>query len=152
MKTNLAISAIILIALIAYFLFAKKRVGTIQSKYKAGQMWNYKTRPQDPTSMFTVFKVDTGNDNKPIVHISVAEVHFKSAKVTNGSATCVDHMPFSEVALDQSIIGIAAEIAALPPSEEGYLQWKTAYDKGKAGVFSIPVAEALDCIEKGINQ
>jgi hypothetical protein len=39
----------------------------------------------------------------------------------------------------------------LPDFLEGYMQWRDAFDRGKAGVFQISVAEAIDRLENSLN-
>jgi len=40
----------------------------------------------------------------------------------------------------------------LPDYEDGYDEWRKAFDKGKAGVFTITVKESIDVMEKTLNQ
>ena len=40
----------------------------------------------------------------------------------------------------------------LPDFEEGYQQWRTEFDKGKAGVYNIPVAESIELIKEVFNR
>ena len=36
--------------------------------------------------------------------------------------------------------------------EEGYRQWRIEFDRGRAGVFTAPVAEVIAGMEHGLNQ
>jgi hypothetical protein len=35
---------------------------------------------------------------------------------------------------------------------EGYQMWKSAFDEGQAGVFTISLAEIINFVEDSINQ
>jgi len=39
----------------------------------------------------------------------------------------------------------------MPDISEGYGHWKAAFDAGEGGIFSIPVAQAVEYIEKAVN-
>jgi hypothetical protein len=52
-------------------------------------------------------------------------------------------MPFSESAIDKSVTTMVARTTTLPEFESGYREWRTGFDEGRAGVFTISVAEAV---------
>lgn len=57
-------------------------------------------------------------------------------------------MPFSEVALDSSGLKKIGEAKVIPDYQEGYNEWRTSFDKGGAGVFSIPVGKAVEYMQE----
>jgi len=57
-------------------------------------------------------------------------------------------MPFSEAALDSSGLKKIGETKAILDYQEGYNEWKTSFDKGGAGVFSISVGKAVEYMEE----
>lgn len=124
---------------------------TNKSKYKVGQVWSYKTRPQEPNSTFTVVKVESSEKLGTIVHVSLQGLKVKNSRHKNGFSDTVSHMPFSEKAIDQSVTKLVKENADLPDYQEGYNQWKQAFDAGKGGIFTITVAEAIEVIEKPLR-
>jgi hypothetical protein len=40
----------------------------------------------------------------------------------------------------------------LPAFEEGFQEWRNAADKGEAGVWTMPVSEAIAGMESALNQ
>jgi protoporphyrinogen oxidase len=121
------------------------------SKYKAGQVWSYKTRPQEPNSTLTVVKVESGGKLGTIVHISLQGLKVKNARQKDGFSDTISHLPFSEKAIDQSVVELVKADATLPAYEDGYKQWKQAFDAGKGGIFTITVKEAVEGIEKPLK-
>lgn len=39
-----------------------------------------------------------------------------------------------------------------PAYQEGYATWRKAFEQGEAGIFTVPVAEIVEFVEKAINQ
>lgn len=124
---------------------------TSNSKYKVGQMWSYKNRPQEPSSTFTVVKVESSDKLGTIVHISLQGLKVKNSRHKSGFSDTVSHMPFSAKAIDQSVTKLVKENADLPDYQDGYNQWKQAFDAGKGGIFTITVAEAIEVIENPLK-
>jgi hypothetical protein len=61
-----------------------------------------------------------------------------------------DHLPHAPVtrqALEASVTELVQEGAALPDISEGYAVWLLAFEKGQAGVFTLPVAQIVQHIE-----
>jgi hypothetical protein len=69
-----------------------------------------------------------------------------------GKSTFISHMPFTEEAIDQSVLQLVDQREQLPRFEEGYATWKEQADKGKAGVFTIRVAEAIEGIASAFKR
>ena len=105
-------------------------------QYQVGQRWSYHGRSEDQGSTLVIGAVQT---NPAIIYVTVEGV-----MLPNGSqASSISHMPFSEEAIDQSVIELLAEgVASGLSFEEGLTQWQT--DKG--GYFSVSVAEAIATI------
>jgi hypothetical protein len=56
----------------------------------------------------------------------------------------IAHMPFSERAIAASPLSlVATEAGPTETFETGYQYWKTQYLKGEAGIFDIPVDDAI---------
>lgn len=121
----------------------------LDSKYQTGQVWNYRSRPHEPESTFTVVKVENGAALGDIVHISVHGLKMKRAD--GGLGETIGHMPFAVKSIDESVTGLAREGAGLPDFSEGYGIWRAAFEAGKAGVFTTSVAEAVDFIEQAMQ-
>jgi hypothetical protein len=67
-----------------------------------------------------------------IVHVAVRNVPVP-----------VGHMPFTEAAIDRSVVDLIGNQVLPPVSLEGYDDWKKAFETNQAGVFSVTVPEAL---------
>ncbi|MCC6329305.1 MAG: hypothetical protein IT174_12365 [Acidobacteria bacterium] len=119
---------------------------------KVGQVWSYKTRPNEPTSTFVVVKIDRNLKYGTIVHIAVRDLKMKNMSSPNGISDKISHMPFSEDAIRQSLVKLLKEKAELPDFEEGYRLWKEAFNQERAGFYTISVAEAVGIAEKTLNQ
>lgn len=69
-----------------------------------------------------------------------------------GLSSVISHLPCSEEAMNQSVVGIIQETAPLPNFEEGYREWRSAFDAGQAGIWGIPVAAMIEAMESVLNQ
>ena len=117
------------------------------SKYKVGQVWAYRTRPNEPHSLLTIVKVELQHGTAVAVHIHVDGLNLKPAESGGLPGTTASHLPFSEEALDASVINMVDHVVVLPDFEEGYLMWREAFLEENAGIFSLTVAEVMDFIE-----
>jgi hypothetical protein len=59
-------------------------------------------------------------------------------------------MPFSREALDLSAIKTVGTVA-VPDFKNGYSQWRSAWDAGQAGYYTITVAEAIEVAQKNFT-
>ena len=123
---------------------------TTESKYKVGQVWSYKTRPQEEKSTFVVVKVENHPKLGNIVHIALRGLKLK--KPDGDFIESAGHLPFAEEAINKSAVEVVKEKADLPDYEEGYRMWREAFDAGKAGIYTISVAEAVGVMEETLNQ
>jgi hypothetical protein len=123
------------------------------SRFEPGQVWTYHTRPGEEESRLTVVKVEPHDKVGTIVHIRVDGVAQKNPHAPGGVSRVIHHMPFAAEAIDKSVIELAASDRPVPASfEEGYRLWKEAFDKGKAGVFTVTVAESITFCEEVLNR
>ncbi len=123
---------------------------TTESKYKVGQVWSYKTRPNEKKSTFIVLKVEKDPKLGNIIHIALRDLKLKRP---NGDfIETAGHLPFAEEAINKSAVKLLKEKADLPDYEEGYGMWREAFDAGKAGIYTITIAEAVDVMETTLNQ
>jgi hypothetical protein len=125
---------------------------TTESRYKVGQKWRYKTRPYDKGSYFIVEKVENHPKLGNIIHIAVRDLKMKNPRSPDGISDKVNHMPFAEEAINKSAIKILKEKVDLPDYEEGYNMWREAFNAGRAGIYTITLAEAVDVMEASLNQ
>jgi len=119
-------------------------------KYKPGRVWSYKTRLGEETSTFTVLRVDAAPEGKRIVHIHVDGIRLKNC--TGGpEPDTVAHMPFAKEFIDASAIENLRTVK-VPSFEDGYSEWRKAWDVGKAGFYTITVSAAIDVMQKTFDQ
>ncbi len=111
------------------------------AKYVEGQVWEYRTRPQDAGSLLKVQRVTMMGENR-VYHISVVGVHF----ATPGIAGILPHVPVSDKTLDASVTKLSAEKRDFPTSalDEGIEEWRAA----RGGVFTIPMSQIVGIIDE----
>lgn len=120
--------------------------------FQPGQVWTYKTRPDEQESRVVVCRVERDQKLGAIVHVQVEGVAIKSPSSPGGVARIIGHMPFAEKALRASVVNLEATRQALPEFEDGYATWKQAFDAGDAGVFSVSVAEGVGFMEQTLSR
>lgn len=125
---------------------------TTESRFKVGQKWSYKTRPNESESYFIVVKVERDPKLGNIIHIAVRDLKMKNPHSPDGISDKVNHMPFAEEAPQRSAVKLLKEKVDLPEYEEGYKMWREAFDAGRAGIYTITLAEAVEVMETTLNQ
>jgi len=125
----------------------KQDIEATHARYAPGQVWTYKTRSGEPTSRLTVLRIDKEDPLGFIVHVRVDGLLLKSPTAPGGFAKEIGHLPFAVTAIDESVIKMEGSVS-VPSFREGYQTWRTAFDKKKAGVWSVPVAEAVAAMER----
>lgn len=119
--------------------------------FHAGEVWRYHTRPAEPDSTLTVLRVDEEPGAGAIVHVYVDGLRIPNPHHPEGFSGTIGHMPFAESAVSASVTELLGQADPLPDFNEGYESWRSAYDDGHAGVFTITVAEAVEVMEQAIN-
>jgi hypothetical protein len=115
--------------------------------YQEGQVWEYRTRPQDAGSFVRIQRVEANPafpKYGPIYHISVIGVHFKDAPLSGDLA----HLPVSRETLDASVIRLSTASATFPDAGPGIDEWRSA----QGGVFTIPLADIIGSVEQMFRQ
>lgn len=116
---------------------------TAINSLKMGQTWKYKTREGEEDSRVFIFKIDNFN-SEIIVHSSVSNL-----KIPN--ATSVGHLPISAKAFLNSVTELEKMDHKTPKIEEGYHDWKQAFDDKKAGVFDVDIKDIIDYVENTLS-
>jgi hypothetical protein len=119
-------------------------------RYRVGQVWRFTPRFGEEGATLTVVKVESAPEVGVIVHVSLAGVHVRSPRAPGGFNDRLPHAPFTETAIAKSVTVLVGEVSALPPFERGYAEWRRAFDAGKGGIFTIPVAEAVEAAERAM--
>ena len=122
------------------------------SNYEVGQIWSYKTRPEEEGSVVYILKIDMDKDAEKIFHVRIEGVKVRNPYVKGGIQSNLPHVVISEAALNKSLKSLVRVVRAVPDYSDGYAVWRKALDEGEDGVFSIPVSEIVEAIEKTINE
>ena len=125
---------------------------TVDSKYKVGQQWSYSARPGEEKSYLIIVKIDNDPKLGRIIHIALRGLKIKNPRSPNRLSEEISHLPFLEEAIEKSGLTLVKEKVDLPDFEEGYQIWRRAYDEGKAGAYSITIAEAVGVMEEVLNK
>lgn len=121
------------------------------TKFAAGQVWKYKTRPNESDSRVIVVRVDSDDQEfGNIIHIYISSVDIPNVDAPGGKTVFIQHMPYDEESLDQSVTELESDTKDLPDYSDGYKLWKDAFDRGEAGVFNVGVSEAVDFVQQSI--
>ena len=128
-------------------------VDVSEGKYRVGEVWGYHTRPGEKGSFLTVLKVESSPTIGVIVHIRVDGLRIENPQAESGMSDSIGHMPVLEQAIDGSV---TSRLTAVVPSfrrdqDDGYQEWRRGFDAGEAGVWSIPVADAVDHIAQALG-
>ena len=121
-------------------------------KYKVGQIWNYQTRKGEENSTLIIVGVEKNKKLGTIINIYVDGLKVKNSNVENGFSDKIQHLPFAKDAIDKSVIKLVGIAKELPDYKDGYNEWKSEFENGKAGVFTISVKEAINAMETTLNQ
>ena len=104
--------------------------------YAAGQVWTYRTRPQDAGSLVKIQLVepyDGPGEEAEVFHVSLIGLDFE-----NGYARSeIAHAPVSRGALDASVLDRVETDDEFPNHGVGLMSWR----EGAGGVFTVPLAD-----------
>ena len=120
-------------------------VAAKQDRYEAGQVWSYKTRPQDVGSLIRIHRIEPfgpKGSTALVYHVSIIGL-----SLGGQPQSIVGHVPVSRETLDNSVVEIVRTDRQFPEPqsvEEGIEIWRT--DEG--GIFTILLAEIVNVIEQ----
>lgn len=120
--------------------------------FSEGQVWSYKTRKGEENSRVLINQVEENQKLGKIFHISVSGVKVKNPRIAGGISTDLPHFPVSAETLKKSLTKLEGKRQPNPDYYEGYQTWKSAFDKGEAGIFTIDVADIVGVVETAINK
>lgn len=113
-----------------------------QVSLEEGQTWTFKNPPH-PETRLVIGKIEPIWEGKESA-VSVSIVRLNSERGLAIGAT-VSHLPFSEQALVPHLIEIDGTSLPLDTNfKGGYDHWKSALERGEAGVFTVSPAEAIE--------
>lgn len=129
--------------------FKKLRVLVRGAKPEVGQVWTYATRPGEAGSRIVVLKIEDETSFGTIVHIAIRGVCIRRS--AGAEVTELPHIPISRAAFERSVLSVESRLDRLPDFAEGYNIWRTAFDAGQAGVFSVAIAEIVDVMDEALR-
>ena len=117
-------------------------------QFAEGQVWEYRTRPGDKGSLLKIQKIErvpAFARYGPVFHVTIIGLRFGKRKDPPDS---IDHAPFSRGALDASVTQLSVATPVFPDAAEGIAEWH----KAGGGVFSMPVAKAVDSVAQTLKR
>ena len=117
--------------------------------YAEGQVWQYHARPGDTGSTLQINKIEIAG-TREIFHLSVMDVCLENPMVSGGVTSELPHFPVSRETLDKSVTSLLAAPPRLIDYQDGYQEWRRAFDAGEGGVFTISVAEIVEVVVEAI--
>jgi hypothetical protein len=117
-------------------------------RYRVGQVWRYQTRPGEEASRAIVGRIEKIEGVGSVVHVKLTALRLRGPQ---GVATVIFHAPVAEPQLSASVTELTGERGDLEGFAEGYALWRSAYESGKAGVFTLPLAGVVDSMEQALN-
>jgi hypothetical protein len=127
-------------------------MGSTLKNYQTGQIWKYRARDGEAESQLVIINSTLVPGCGEIYSVAVEGVKLKNPWLVGGIQTNLPHAPVSAGALDLSVLELIG-IRPSPLEEYGdaFQEWKQPFDRGEAGVFTIPIAEILNCVEEAVN-
>ncbi len=120
--------------------------------YAAGQVWTYHVKPGDEGSTLQINKVEKDPKLGAIYHISVFGLRISNPRVAGGVLTELPHLPVSKETLDKSVESLSRAAVRPVAYEEGYAHWKSEFDAGRAGIYTVSVAEIVTIAEETMSK
>lgn len=107
--------------------------------YAVGQVWEYRTRPQEPQSLLMIREIEDGAPVGRIYHVSITAIR----PDVDWGPTELAHAPVSRQTLDASVTRLSDKRPEMSDYRPGIAEWRAAH----GGVFTITVAEIIEVID-----
>lgn len=112
--------------------------------YAVGQVWEYRTRPQEPQSLLVIREIEDSAAMGRIYHVSVTGIRADA----KWGPTDLAHSPVSRQTLDASVTRLSdRRPESMPDHRPGIADWRAA----GGGVFTISIAEIIDLIDQQLS-
>lgn len=116
---------------------------TAADPYAVGQVWEYRTRPQEPQSLLMIREIEDLPPMGRVYHVSILGIR---PDATWGP-TQIDHAPVSRETLDASVTRLSPKRPEAPDYRPGIAEWRAA----QGGVYTIAVAQIIDLIDRQLS-
>jgi hypothetical protein len=124
----------------------------VAASFEEGQIWRYQTRPGEEASRLFIARIDRGLGTQTIYHIYLDGLKLKNPLYEGGVQDHLPHAPVTRRSLETSVTELLEEHATMPDIAEGYAAWLLAFEKGQAGIFTLPVNQIVQHIEDAFAQ
>lgn len=118
--------------------------------FAPGQRWIYRTRPGEETSTVLILRCEDWPSDT-VIHVYLDGLRLRNPHLPGGVQDTLSHTPVREDAVRASVTELIEERAALPHDGGGYETWRTAFERGEAGVFTLPLADIVEALEVAVN-
>ena len=118
--------------------------------FTAGQLWTYAHRLDEERSRVRILLVESLPVLGEVVHVRVEGLRMRNPHAKTGFSKVIGHMPFAADAVRQSVTELVGQLPLPDDWRDGYDTWRTAFDAGQAGVYSIPLAETIEVTEQAL--
>lgn len=115
--------------------------------FRVGQVWIYKTRNEEESSRVTILRLEQNHNIGGIVHVSLMGLKIKNSAAADGLAKEASHLPFSLEAIKNSVIELESTVEVDMEYMQGYGIWRSAFEQGKAGVFTTSLIDGIEFLE-----
>jgi len=118
--------------------------------YQPGQVWTFRGAPL-PESRVVIGTIDRGKHHDWVFSVSIIKVPLPDLAAGGTRITDIAHVPVTKTVLDYSLLQNVG--TGEPPDSfaEGYASWRSAFDAGEAGAFTIEIAAVIDAIRQAVG-
>jgi len=116
---------------------------TAADPYAVGQVWEYRTRPQETQSLLMIREIEDRPTIGRVYHVSILGIRPDATWGPNQ----IDHSPVSRKTLDASVTRLSSKRPEAPDYRPGIADWRAA----RGGVFTISIAEIVDLIDQQLS-
>jgi hypothetical protein len=120
--------------------------------FAIGQLWACLGRHADEQPTLLINRIDQhplGGGN--IYHVTLDALKIRHPGVPSGYMTKLAHAPVTDQTLERSQLRFLGQQLPDPAYEQGYGQWREAFDEGRAGSFGVSTPTLLEIVERRIN-
>jgi hypothetical protein len=121
-------------------------------EFEVGQLWSYHTRPGEENSLVLINFIESVPKLGTVYHISVLRVQLPNMNDGSRFETDLPHFPVLKEALDKSVVTHVGDREPNEAYRRGYDTWRAAFDAGRAGAFTVSIAEVVSIVEETVKK
>lgn len=119
--------------------------------FAIGQLWRCTGRSLVESPTLLINRIDEHPLGGKIFHATVYGVRVRNPRLPGGIMDRLMHLPVTPEVLEQSVTALEGTRPIDPIYQQGYREWREAFDAGRAGSFGVPLATILEIIERGMT-